>query len=1034
MTMDDRTHDRVPQRDQGATTALLPEWLQNRWGYLALGLLAINLLFTFWVGFDWLPEFDRTGLSTAFYDLMGLLALVFGVLVARQPSQPIAIRRAWLWLALAYALNSTADLIYTYLSVQVYGPGNVPFPSQADFFYLGFYALAVVGIFLMPAEPASALKKTILLLDMGIVSLSAAVYLGTFLILPSLQTAEVGLYSQVLAVIYPLADLIFLIGILYLVRRQPRMVHPQSLILLLAGFVAFLAADVAYVFQALNEGFSYGGLVDAGYTWSFWLFMVASLRQYAVPKEAGELPPTPRGLRWISDNLPILAALAGFLLSAIGLIMPQLQMPPATLALPALLIAVLLVIQFVIRASENSRLTRDLQEALAELESSRQTVMHAFERNRRDLQLALQLRQILQRETELGKMVQRAVDLIRDTFGLYYVQVYLTEGGILRMKAGSGEVGRKLAFQGHALLIGPGSINGRAAAEKRGVVVEDTHDSPTFRANPLLPETRSELAVPILAGERLLGVLDLQSAAGRGEAGALSAEVLPVAEVLASELAAALEALQLRESFQRAQAASEERARRNVQQAWEEFLDAIEQGERIGWVVKPAAEGEALRVLPLDEEQTMAEVADQDPGRLQVPVEVAGERIGVIELQRTAAQQASGSGSPGRAWTAEEIELVQAVSARLARQVENLRLLAQAERFRRRVEEANRRQVQDAWIALLTGAARAEADVEQRGFIYDSVQVQPLTDGRTLVESAAYVEKLQVRGQTIGELVVAEGPALGPDQIALLQTVAERLGEHLEALRLAAQTEKALADTEALYAASEKVVRSQTMQDVVGSLVLSSALQRYQQVGVLLFDRPWISQPPDTGEWVGSWTRHDGQLPEFAFAQLGRKTEIQPLAYLSLLRRDRPVILENLDSDERLDAPSCYALQQIGRSVVIFPLVVADQWIGVLIAGSSNTVRLSESDQRQIQSLVGQAATVLQSLRLLQESQARAQREQLLRQVGERVRAAVEPELVLRAAVREVGQALGRNVLVRLTPPAPEGEEITQSLSPEGQA
>ena len=63
----------------------------------------------------------------------------------------------------------------------------------------------------------------------------------------------------------------------------------------------------------------------------------------------------------------------------------------------------------------------------------------------------------------------------------------------------------------HRLPVGPGSINGLAAAEKRPVIVADTETSAFFRPNPLLPETCSEMAMPLMVGERVVGVLDMQS-------------------------------------------------------------------------------------------------------------------------------------------------------------------------------------------------------------------------------------------------------------------------------------------------------------------------------------------------------------------------------------------------------------------------------------------------------------------------------------------------------------------------------------------
>ena len=75
---------------------------------------------------------------------------------------------------------------------------------------------------------------------------------------------------------------------------------------------------------------------------------------------------------------------------------------------------------------------------------------------------------------------------------------------------------------------------------------------------------------------------------------------------------------------------------------------------------------------------------------------------------------------------------------------------------------------------------------------------------------------------------------------------------------------------------------------------------------------------------------------------------------------------------------------------------------------------ITQDQIRQVQSLIGQAATVVQSIRLLAQTQARAQHERVLREVTARVRSSTDPDVVLRTAVRELGQVLGRNVLIRL--------------------
>jgi putative methionine-R-sulfoxide reductase with GAF domain len=115
---------------------------------------------------------------------------------------------------------------------------------------------------------------------------------------------------------------------------------------------------------------------------------------------------------------------------------------------------------------------------------------------------------------ETESLLQQVVDLTKERFNLYHSHIYLLDeaGENLVLASGAGEPGRQMMAKGLSIPLNrEQSLVARAARERKGVTVNDVTQAPDFLPNPLLPDTRSELAVPMIVGGNVIGVFDIQS-------------------------------------------------------------------------------------------------------------------------------------------------------------------------------------------------------------------------------------------------------------------------------------------------------------------------------------------------------------------------------------------------------------------------------------------------------------------------------------------------------------------------------------------
>jgi signal transduction histidine kinase len=157
----------------------------------------------------------------------------------------------------------------------------------------------------------------------------------------------------------------------------------------------------------------------------------------------------------------------------------------------------------------------------------------------RDLTIAANVSQQVNRVLELDQLLPQLTELTRAGFGLYHVSVFLYDEGskTLRLKAGTGEAGRQMVNDGKQFRLASQGLVPRAASERLAQVSDDVSHSPDHFANPILPNTRAEAALPMTVGDKLIGVLDFQAE----EMNRFSSDDLRVFTSLADHIAIAVQ-------------------------------------------------------------------------------------------------------------------------------------------------------------------------------------------------------------------------------------------------------------------------------------------------------------------------------------------------------------------------------------------------------------------------------------------------------------------------------------------------------------
>jgi len=361
--------------------------------FLATLNLVANAVVILGVGDDYF----RMVFTDLTFPIGGLFATVM-LIYAAWKWRGVSSRRfyAWLFLALSYLVMTLADVVWAVLEV---GFEQTPYPSLADWFYVAYYPLFLLGIILFPARPQSRLQLIKSVLDAGIVLIAASIATVIFIIAPVIVADEGAPWIDILlSVLYPAGDILILLALLRLIYWRREGKRDIAMWLLAASGAFTIYIDCIFSLQTLADTYISGGILDIGWLFANYLILLAGV--WEVLKASGtekveHIPiGTDRQARWVT-YLPYLWIVVAYWMLDYDRA-HQLPVGDEAIIYWLGLLIVLALVRQLVMIEENIRLTNGLQEALER--GKRQEA--ALEKSNRSLESEIEMRKNIEAQLQ----------------------------------------------------------------------------------------------------------------------------------------------------------------------------------------------------------------------------------------------------------------------------------------------------------------------------------------------------------------------------------------------------------------------------------------------------------------------------------------------------------------------------------------------------------------------------------------------------------------------------------------------------------
>jgi GAF domain-containing protein/HAMP domain-containing protein len=301
-------------------------------------------------------------------------------------------------------------------------------------------------------------------------------------------------------------------------------------------------------------------------------------------------------------------------------------------------------------------LEQRVSERTAELESA----IHEGERRGKQYEAIAKVAQAISTQKNLQELLPQITEVISEQFGFYHVGIFLNDAlnKYAVLAAANSEGGKRMLKRGHQLKVGAQGIVGYVTGTKKPRIALSVGEDAVYFNNPDLPETQSEMSLPLLESGNVLGALDVQSR----ESNAFSNEDLEALTILAELVSIAIQNAKLYEQMDRSLAEAEAASRQFFRENWNRLAEEY----KISGYRYTAGGSMPLSTSDLLESDTPS----TDRKQVSVPIIMRGEEIGELSVMVPKDENIK----------ADQMDLIKAVADRVAVIAENARLFDETTR------------------------------------------------------------------------------------------------------------------------------------------------------------------------------------------------------------------------------------------------------------------------------------------------------------------------------------------------------------------